>query len=88
MSARQAVEDAFSRPAEHVDSVLVVERTGDFTIWEGVVEVFIFSEPPHDKIFTWVAMGKHGPEWVIVSATNESPSPALAVRKWLHEHPT
>lgn len=85
VSARLAVESALNCAVEHAESVLVVEQTGPASVWEGMVEVFAVSEPPPENVFTWVVMGKHGPEWLIVSQSETSPTPALAVRKWLKE---
>ena len=62
MSAQLAVERAAGSPAEHLESVPVVETFRGETIWKGIVEVFRISKPPPELAYGWAVNAPEGVE--------------------------
>jgi hypothetical protein len=81
-SAQLAVERATGSPAEHLESVPVIETFRGETVWEGLVEVFRVLNPPPDRAYGWAVEGSAGPDYIAVGKPPVD-SPLAAVRAWI-----
>ena len=78
-----AVERATGQPAQHLETVPVVETFRGQTIWEGVVDVFSVASPAPARAYGWAVESDDGPQYVAVLGTPPIDSPISAVRAWL-----
>jgi len=83
VSAKLAVERATGSPAEHIESVPVVETFRGQTVWKGMVEVFRVVNPPPERAYGWAVKAPEGPEYVAVLGEPPVDSPLAAVRAWI-----
>ena len=51
---KEAVEKLHSCQASHIEDVIVIEKFGEDTVWEGVIAVFaIKGHDKSDKCYAW-----------------------------------
>ena len=78
---KAAIEHAAGKPAEHVESIHVVEKTGDKTVWEGVVEVFtLLGHPQVHRAYGWSIGKAPNAQYKTVLGVYPIDSPNAAVR--------
>lgn len=80
---QRAVEKLHNCIAEYVDSVAVIEKHGQATAWEGIVEVFsLKGHPQADKCYAWASPIEGSKKYRYYAVLHIPPvdSPQAAVR--------
>lgn len=80
---KEAVEKLHSCQASHIEDVIVIEKFGADTVWEGIVAVFeIKGHDKADKCFAWSAPIEGSKKRRFYAVLNIAPvdSPEKAVR--------
>jgi hypothetical protein len=78
---RQAVELSAECPAEHIETVAVVEMFGHQTVWEGAVEVFkLIGHPKAKRAYGWAYLDGKENRYVVVLEIPPVDSANTAVR--------
>ncbi len=78
---RDAVQAEHHCMAAHVQSVPVIEKPGDRTLWQGVVEVFtLMGHPKAKRCYAWFSADKDDGPTTIVLEIPPVDSPRAAVK--------
>ena len=83
LALQQAIRDLHGCRSRYLESVVVTEKFGDQTVWEGTVEVFeIFGQPTASKCYAWSheIEGSDNRRFVVVLHEGKVDSPLAAVR--------